>query len=137
MSEHKKVDCSQLELGDEFPPSSRQIDSATVNTYLKAVEETSHLYQDSELVPPMAVAAYAMATLSENIAFPAGAIHVSQELEFIDIVSTGDTITSYAKVTRKQDRGKLHLLTIDLNVFNQSQKEVLAGKMSVILPESK
>jgi len=134
MPKEQKVEYSQLEAGYEFPPSSYKLDSSMVAMYLKAVEDTSSLYQDTELVPPMAVAAYAMAALSESISLPSGTIHVSQELEFIDTVSIKDTITSYAKVSRKQSRGKFHLLTIELNVFNQRQKAVLAGKTSFILP---
>lgn len=134
MSEEQKVEYSQLEAGYEFPPSSYKLDSSMVAMYLKAVEDTSSLYQDTELVPPMTVAAYAMAALSESISLPSGTIHVSQELEFIDTVSIKDTITSYAKVSRKQSRGKFHLLTVELNVFNQRQKAVLAGKTSFILP---
>ena len=134
MPKEQKVEYSQLEAGYEFPPSSYKLDSSMVAMYLKAVEDTSSLYQDTELVPPMAVAAYAMAALSESISLPSGTIHVSQELEFIDTVSIKDTITSYAKVSRKQSRSKFHLLTVELNVFNQRQKAVLAGKTSFILP---
>ena len=135
MPEEQKVGYSQLETGYKFPPSSYKLDSPTVATYLQAVEETSSLYQNTELVPPMAVAAYAMAALSEGISLPPGTIHVSQEFEFLDTVSTTDTVTSYATVSRRQNRGKLHLLTVDLNVFNQNQRKVLAGKTSFVLPE--
>ena len=134
MPKEQKVKYKQLEAGYEFPPSSYKLDSSMVAMYLKAVEDTSSLYQDTELVPPMAVAAYAMAALSESISLPSGTIHVSQELEFIDTVSIKDTITSYAKVSRKQSRSKFHLLIVELNVFNQRQKAVLAGKTSFILP---
>jgi len=134
MPKEQKVEYSQLEAGYEFPPSSYKLDSSMVAMYLKAVEDTSSLYQDTELVPPMAIAAYAIAALSESISLPSGTIHVSQELEFIDTVSINDTLISYAKVSRKQSRGKFHLLTIELNVFNQRQKAVLAGKTSFILP---
>lgn len=135
MPKEQKVEYSELEAGYEFPPSSYKIDSSIVSAYLQAIEEVSSLYQDTELVPPVAVAAYSMAELSENISLPPGAIHVSQELEFIDVVSTNDTLTSFARVSRKHSRGKLHVLTIDLNVFNQIQKAVLAGRTSFILPE--
>ena len=106
-----------------------------VSTYLKAVEETSSLYQDTGLVPPMAVAAGALTALSDGICLPPGTIHVSQEFEFTDTVSINDTLVSYARVSRKQSRRKLHFLTIDLSVFNQRQKAVLKGKTSFILPE--
>jgi acyl dehydratase len=124
----------QLEVGNEFPPTQYQVDSATVAAYLEAVQETSSLYRDTSIVPPLAVAARAMAALSEALSFPSGAIHVSQELEFMAMVSTRDELTSRARVSRKQDRGKLHLLTIDFQVVNQAGSPVLSGKTSFILP---
>ncbi len=134
MLKRQKVEYSQLVPGYQFPPSSYKLDSSMVATYLKAVEEVSSLYQDTKLVPPMAIAAYAMAALSKDMCLPPGTIHVTQEFEFIDTVSTKDTIISYATVSRKQSRGKFHFLTIDLKVFNQRQKVVLTGKTSFILP---
>ncbi len=135
MPNRKKIEYSQLEKGYEFPPSRYQLDSSTIATYHRAVEETDSLYQDTELVPPMAIATFAMAALSECMLLPSGAIHVAQELEFIDTVRKEDVITCHAKVSRKQERGGLRLLTIDLNVFDQEQKAVLAGKTSFILPK--
>ena len=135
MSEEQKVKYSQLEAGYEFPPRSYKLDASIVSTYLKAVEDTSRLYQDTKLVPPTAVAAYALVALSQGIYLPPGTIHVSQALEFIDTVSVNDSLSSYAKVSRKQSRGKFCLLAIDLNVFNQNQKAVLTGKTTFILPE--
>ena len=134
MPEQKKVEYSQLEAGYEFSPASYKLDPATVAAYCQAVEETSSLYQDTGLVPPMAIAAFAMATLSEGLSLPSGAIHVSQEIEFIHTVSIGDTITCHSRVSRRQNRGKFHLLAIDLNVFNQDGRAVMAGKTSFILP---
>ena len=135
MPEKQKVEYSQLEAGFEFPPSSYKLDSTMVATYLKAVEETSELYQDTSLVPPMAIAAHAMAALSEGICLPPGTIHVSQEFEFLDTASIDDTFTSYARVGKKQSRGKFNLLVVDLNVTDQALKAVLTGKTSFILPE--
>jgi len=135
MSEKQKIEYSQLEAGFEFPPSIYKLDSTMVATYRKAVEETSELYQDTGLVPPMAIAAHAMASLSEGICLPPGTIHVSQEFEFLDTASIDDTFTSYARVGKKQSRGKFHLLVVDLNVTDQDMKKVLTGKTSFILPE--
>ena len=130
----QQIEYSQLEAGYEFPPSSYKLHASTVSTYLKAVEDVSRLYQDTDLVPPTAVAAYAMTALADGISLPPGTIHVSQEFEFMDTVSVNDGLTSYARVSQKQSRGKFQLLVIDLNIFNQNQKAVLAGKTSFILP---
>ena len=135
MSEQSKIEFQQLKAGYQFPPTSYEMDSAMVAAYLKAVEETSALYQAAGLVPPTAVAAYAMSSLSNSISLPPGTIHVSQELEFIDTVGVGDTILCKAKVVKKQDRGGLHLMTVGLEVFSQDQKKVLAGKTGFVLPE--
>ena len=134
-AETAKIEYADLVPGYEFPSSKYKMDASAVATYLRAVEETSSLYQNTGLVPPMAVAAYAMAALAKDISLPPGTIHVSQELEFWDTVSIKDTLTSQAKVSRKQNRGKFNLLAVDINVFNQRQKTVLSGKTRFILPE--
>ena len=126
---------SQLEAGYEFPPGNYKLDAYRVSLFLKAVDDTSHLYQDNRLVPPMAVAALAMATLSKTISLPPGAIHVSQELSFVKAVSLDDSLTSYARLSRTQKRGKLHLITVDLNVRNQNQQTVLTSRTSFILSQ--
>ncbi len=135
MTEQPKLEYRQMEVGYELHPTSYKLDSSMVSTYLKAVGETTRLYRDTELVPPMAIAAYAMAALSQAISLPPGTIHVNQELEFMDTVSVRDTITCQARVSRKQSRGRLHLMTVELDVFNQNRKKVLAGKVGFVLPE--
>ena len=124
----------QLEVGHEFPPASYRMEATMVSAYRQAAGEDSQLYQETELVPPTAVAAYAMTALSKSITVPPGTIHVSQELEFQKAVSVGDTITCRAKVGRKLNRGGLNLMTVELSVTNQDQKAVLAGKTSFVLP---
>ena len=134
MPEERRLEFGELEAGYDFPPSQYRLDSEVVSAYLKAVGDESRLYQDEKLVPPLAVAAYAMAALSENIQLPSGTIHVSQEFEFRDLASAGENLTSRARVSRKQSRGKLHLMDIELRVSNEDQKIVLTGKTSFILP---
>ena len=128
----QKIEYTQLETGYEFAPSTYKLDAAVLSTYLKAVEDTSYLYQDTGLVPPVAIAAHSMAALSRSICLPPGTIHVSQEFEFTEAVRVDDTLTSYARVSRKWGRGKFHFLDIDLNVCNQNQRTVLTGKTSFI-----
>lgn len=126
---------SQLAAGYEFPPGNYRLEAERVSLFLKAVGDTSQLYHDSRLVPPMAVAALAMAKLSETVTFPAGSVHVSQELSFLAAVRVDDSLTSYARISRTQKRGTLHLITVGFDVRNQQQKTVLTGKTSFILPQ--
>ncbi len=135
MPENRKIDIREAATGYQFPPVSYRIDSARVADYLGAVDEDNALYQDTGLVPPMAVAALALAALSQGMTMPPGAIHVSQEVEFLAAVSTADTVTSRATVARSQNRGKFHMVTVALSVVNQGKKEVMAARTSFILPE--
>ncbi|MEE9366403.1 MAG: hypothetical protein V3W44_06930, partial [Dehalococcoidales bacterium] len=90
MTEHERIGYQDLKAGQEFPPAAFQVDSATVADYLKAVEEDNVIYQNTGLVPPMALAALALKALINTISMPPGTIHVSQEFEFIDAVNTRD-----------------------------------------------
>ena len=135
MAKQDQIDYRQLEAGYEFPPASYRVDSSMVGAYLEAVEEDSSLYGDSGLVPPMVIAAHALTALSETMAFPAGAVHVSQVVEFTGAVDTGDTITSRARVGRTQKRSRFHLLSIELSACKDDDRVIFRGRTDFILPE--
>ncbi len=134
MTEPVKIEYSQLTVGFEFPPQGYAMDDGLVSLYLEATSDSGELIRSKKLVPPMAVTAFAMNALSQSVALPSGTIHVTQELDFIKTVTVGDTIVCYSKVSRKVDRGGMHLMNIDLTVTNQGKETVLTGKVGFILP---
>jgi acyl dehydratase len=136
MTENPKIQFYQLSVGFEFPAKSYTFDPSIVSIYMKAVQESNEAFLSGGLVPPMLVTAYAMAALNESISMPAGTIHVTQELDFLEPVKTGDTITCSSKVSRRQDRGGMHIMATDIAVTNQVQKVVLTGRVGFILPET-
>ena len=134
MAEPVKIEYFQLMVGFEFPPQSYSLDLASVELYLQATRDNAEFYRDGNLVPPMAATAYAMTSLSQAVALPAGTIHVSQELDFLKTLKIGDSITCCSKVSRKVDRGGLRLMNIDITVINQNAEIVLTGKVGFLLP---
>ncbi|MFH1031016.1 MAG: MaoC family dehydratase [Chloroflexota bacterium] len=130
-----KREYSQIQPGDELPAASYKLDSSMVADYIKAVEETGDIYVNSGLVPPTAIAAYAIKALTQVFTVPPGTVHTSQSLEFLDTLNVGETITCQAQVNRKQERGRFRFLTIDLIVSNQDKRKVMTGKTSFVLPE--
>jgi acyl dehydratase len=124
----------QLEAGYEFPPGNYKIDFSGVALFLKATGDTSEIYQDTRLVPPMVVAALALAALSNTIGLPPGSVHISQELCFVKAVNTNENLTSHARISRAQKRGGLHIIAVDIDVHNEARQTVLTGKTSFILP---
>ena len=130
----QKVDYGELVTGYEFAPTSFSPDGEMVTAYLNATEGDKHIYEEDKIVPPMAIAALAMAAMSQSLVLTPGTIHVSQDLKFNSVVGIGERLTSHARVNRKTERGKFNMLTVGINVLNQEQVAVLTAETSFILP---
>ncbi len=126
----------QLVAGYEFLPSSYELKASVMSKYLKAVGKPGKQNSlASEFVPPVAIAAYTMTAVLQSLSLPPGAIHTAQELEFLKLVPVGATINCRGRVARKLDRGKLHLLVIELDALNQDQEKVLSGQATIVVPD--
>jgi hypothetical protein len=134
MTQSEKADYYKIGVGYEFPVKNYILDSDTVANYLAAVKESHALYLEDGLVPPLALTALAMAALAEGSTFPAGTVHVTQELEFLGVVRVGESISCRSQVSRRIDRAGMRIMTTDIAVFNQKQTRVLAGKVGFVLP---
>ncbi len=132
MENQHQIQFSQLETGNKFPPASYTLEPQLIASYLKATGETNPLFTKENLVPPTAVAAYALAALAGGIEIPPGTIHTSQEIEAVGLVHINDTITSHATVSSKKSRKDMEILTIDINVTNQKGETVLKGKTTFL-----
>ncbi len=132
----QKIDYEKLTTGYEFEPSGFSIDNVAATKYLDAVDGSKGIYGKNNTVPPMAIAALAMTAMAEGLSMPPGAIHVSQDIQFLNPVIINENLTSYARVNRVVKRGKIHMLNIGVNVVNERNISVLAGETSFILPVS-
>ena len=132
----QKNDFNNLKAGYEFKPASFRIDATRVSAYLDAVEGDKSIYENNGTVPPMTVAALSMAAMGKEISMPEGAIHVSQEIEFVGTVRLDEQLTSRSKVNRVINRGQLHMLTIGIDVTNEQGSPVLRGVTSFLMPLS-
>lgn len=126
----------QLVAGYEFSSSSYELNTSVISKYLEAVGRPSKPSSPvSECVPPMAIAACAINAVAQSFSLPAGAMHTAQELEFLKLVPVGATINCRGRVAQKVDRGKLHLLTVELEARNQEQEKVLSGQATIVVPD--
>jgi len=123
----------QLAVGYEFPSVSYELSESAISKYLEAIDEQGGGLLPG-FVPPMFIAARSLEVLSGLISLLAGAIHTSQELEFLKLVPVGATIECHGGVVQKLQRGRLRLLVIGLSAFNQDKEQVLAGKATLVLP---
>ena len=121
---------AELDSGYEFPPANYELNSTIISTYNEAVEASLKV---TDVVPPLAIAAYALKAVSQNFALPPGSIHVNQEFEFFKQVPVGTCINCRAKIAQRINRAKLNMLVIELNAFDQSNGKILSGKATIIL----
>ncbi|MGD0205387.1 MAG: MaoC family dehydratase [Dehalococcoidia bacterium] len=128
-----------LEKGHQFSATSFVLDEDAVARYVEAVEDEAlpRLAQaeGKAWVPPMAVAALALRSLMEEMVLPAGAIHISQELEFVRAVEAGERITCRAWLSHRSQRGGWWVLAVEMEGAGESGQPVLAGRSTVMVPQ--
>ncbi len=127
------ISFEELAVGYEFPATSYELSQSLIAQYLEAVGGQQY-FLTSGVVPPLAIAAYAMTALSQSFSVPPGSIHASQEFEFLKLVPIGSTVSCGGKIVQKVQRGRLHLLVLEINALNQDKEKVLSGKATVAIP---
>lgn len=82
----------------------------------------------------MAIAAFALGSIMEQIELPAGAIHSAQELEFLQLLGNEDTAHCIGEVAQNTVRGGIRFLTFLVKVTS-SKGQILTGRTSILIPE--
>ena len=120
----------ELVPGYEFPSTKYELSASLVSKYLRAVDGL-----DAGFVPPLAITAYALAALAKFFTPPPGTmvIHASQELEFFKLVTIGTVVECHARLAKKISRGKMTMMLLELDVFDQSKEKVQSGKTTLAL----
>ena len=124
------INYEELIPGYEFPPASYELSASLVSKYLQAVNSAGDGF-----VPPLAITACVIATMADSFSLPPGtvAIHASQELEFFKLVPIGATIECHTRVAQKITRGKMSMLILELDIFDQGKEKVQSGKTTIAL----
>jgi len=127
----KTITYEELIPGYKFAPATYELSASFVSKYLKAVDAAGDGF-----VPPLAITACAVATMTNSVPLPPGtiAIHASQELEFFKPVPVGATIECHIGVAQKIARGKMSMLILELDVFDKGKEKVQSGKATIALP---
>jgi len=123
------ADYDSLTPGQAFPRVEYTLDAATVELYVESVGATLTGH-----VPPLAVAARAIASLGGLISLPPGTIHASQDFEFNRLVPVGATVTCQATVLRKLSRGPMRMLTLETIIEDEAGQPVQKGRSTIVLP---
>ena len=120
--------------GEEFDLGCWESGPEFVKAYLGAVDDGSSIYRDLGVVPPMVLAALALAALLKKLDLPPGTIHASQELDCRRTVNLGEQVSCKAKLSRPIRRGAWRFISADFAVHGAEGEAILTGKTSVLVP---
>lgn len=133
---NKAIDA--LEKGHQFSATSFVLDEKAVARYVEAVEDEAlpRLAQaeGKAWVPPMAVPALALRSLMEEMTLPVGAIHGSQEFEFLRPVEVGERVACRAWLSHRSQRAGWWILAVEMEGADESGQPVLTGRLTVMVP---
>lgn len=100
------IDFFEIELGDVLPEFPVRVGVDDLRDYLAATGESeapsARLWV--ETVPPLALGAFVLAALMEQLPPPFGAVHAGQEFEFHRAVAPGEELAARVTVDRRAER---------------------------------
>ncbi len=125
------IDFHALRRGDRLPAIAFTVTSADVGAYLDATGEDAHTW--SVHVPPLALGAYILAGLMEEMPLPPGALHAGQEFEFLDLVAQGEPLEADLTVAQQSMRQGSNIVVF-ASELRARGRSVLRGRTSVMAP---
>ena len=127
------VDFFALRQGDVLPEFSLSVDAGEVRAYLDATGEPAEHWR--ECVPPLALGAFAVAGLLEEVPPPAGVVHTGQNFEFLAPVPVGHVLSGHVTVAQRSERQGMLFTTFTIEL-RSSTDVVVRGRTSVVFPGS-
>ena len=106
----------------------------SADEYLKAVDDSLPIYAKLDVVPPLALAARALAALLKELSLPPGTLHAAQELHSLGMVRRGEEITCAARLSRPIARGGWQFISAEFTLYRSGGEAAIAGKTTVLVP---
>ena len=124
---------SQLRRGDRLQPFEICLGVDDVRGYLEATGEDPARW--SETVPPLALGAFALGGLMEQLGVPSGMLHSGQEFDFLRPIACGQSVTVETTVGSHTERRGTRLIALDLSLEAAGEVAVMGRTTIVITPE--
>ena len=135
MAAPARLPITDLPKGHEFDIGEIDIKPDGVERYLAAVEDENSVYRESNLAPPLAVAASALGRLLDVIELPAGTLHAAQEIDVQGGVPIGTTCAMSGRIAQRSERAGLVIMVIEFAVTPAgATAPALTGRTTVMSP---
>ncbi len=130
----------QFPVGYKLEPVTFDLQDWEVKLYLQSAGETNPLFDQQGLVPPTALAAFALRGILKELGLPPGAIHIAHEMSFHPAVNSDQSVVFYATLTQNAVRSGWRFVTIDfVGILNEDdfakQEQVVNARSTVVISE--
>ena len=129
------LDYSKLSSGQSISKRAFKLDREAVHRYVSAVSDAT-LEHGSTKVPAMCLAAMSLRGVIDDLKIPGGTVHAGQELQFLAEVEMGEDLTCNAVLVQNSVRGEWRFLVVELETWDSTDRAVLTGKSTIMLPET-
>ncbi len=120
-----------LRRGDAVPVFTFSVSAEEVRAYLDATGGSADVWV--HYVPPLALAALTLAGLMDEIPLPAGAVHVSQDLESVRAVKHGEPVEARLTIAQQSVRQGTNVVVFAIELRTASGA-ALQGRTTVMAP---
>ena len=124
---------TDFDVGYVFDSVTIKIEAERVETYIEAVGDNQFLSQNSGLVPPLAVVAFALGSLLKSVGLPQGSLHVNESVEFLGAVNVGDSVECHARLAQRSQRSGWFVSVLETEISMEG-RTVSTAKATVMSP---
>jgi hypothetical protein len=124
---------TDLSAGHEFEPVRFSLENARVRAYLDAAGDQLDLYDRLGVVPPLAIAAFALGALLEEVTLPEGTLHISENLVFSKAVPIGASVDCRARLAQRSVRAGMVVSVLETEILFEDQL-ALTARATVMSP---
>jgi len=130
-------------IGKTYPSSTYEVGKEKIKEYAKAIKNPDPHYVDDDfakktkygtIIAPPTFAVVFGAYLIEPVFTDkelnlnmAMLVHGEQELEFLEVVKAGDSVTTSAKIVDIKNKEKLDVISVEIKSKNQHGNDVCRG----------
>lgn len=129
------VSLTDLPAGHVFEPIVLRLSPGKSRAYRDAVGDALNHYDQSGVVPPLAVAALALGALLEKVSLPPGTLHASESLRFRAMVPVGASVACRATLAQRSVRAGWIVSVLDSEITCEGRAAVFA-RATVLSPAS-
>ena len=109
------------------------IDAERVRAYVAATGDDLALYEEAQVAPSLAVAAFALGALLESVSLPAGSLHASEVVSFKAPVPFDAQVECRAVLAQRSVRGGYVVSVLESEIVHKDNT-ALTARATVMSP---